>query len=124
VIEKKIEVCIGTSRAKDVRARLSLMVVDADQVLSEQYHSVAIMPGDDTSVIREIIEKHIGDPNGGVPGAPWPKIPDESWAEVEAHCAIVHKPAVVEAYKAQIAAAEASRVTEAEKVASAQVSVS
>lgn len=104
-IEKKIEICIGTDRAKNLRVRLSLLVVDGDATLSEHFHSVAIEPGADLAAIRAGVEAHITTPNGGVPGAPWPKIPDSEWADVEAHVGIAHKPEIV----ARFAAAKATR---------------
>jgi hypothetical protein len=108
-IEKRIEVCIGTSRSKDVRVRLSLLIVDGGAVLAENFHSIAIMPGDDAVSIRAAIEAHLANPDGGIPGAPWPAIPDAEWADVEAHCGIVHKPAVVAAYQARIEALKGNK---------------
>jgi hypothetical protein len=99
MIEKKIEVCIGTDRAKHVRARLSLLLVEDGRVISEQYHSMDIYPGADLSALRATNEAHLATPGGGIPGAPWPSIPDEQWAEIEQHCAIVHKPSVIAAYE-------------------------
>lgn len=95
---KKIEICIGTDRAKHVRARLSLLSADG----SEHYHSINIAPGDDLAAIRAANEADICSPTSKVPGAPWPKIPDEAWADVEAHCAIIHKAAVVAAHRASV----------------------
>ena len=99
MIEKKIEICIGTDRTKHLRARLSLLVVEDGRILSEQYHSINIEPGANLAAIRAANEAHLANPNGGIPGAPWPKIPDAEWAEVEQHIAIVHKPEVVAAYR-------------------------
>lgn len=104
MITKKIEHCIGTDRSGFVRARLSLLVVEGDTVLSEKYHSINISPGADLDAIRAANEAHLADPNGGIPGAPWPRIPDAAWADVEAHCAIVHKPAVVAVFAERTAA--------------------
>lgn len=104
MIEKKIAVCVGTDRAKFVVARLSLMVVDDGRILSEQYHRINIAPGADLTKLRKENEDHLAMADGGVPGAPWPKIPDEEWAEVEAIIGVVHKPAVVEKYAAARAA--------------------
>jgi hypothetical protein len=92
MIEKKIEVCIGTDRQGGVRARLSLLLVDGGQVIHEHFHSVTLMPGDDCAVIRANVEAHIAAPNGGVPGAPWPAIPDAEWAKVEAVIPVFHTP--------------------------------
>lgn len=114
---KKIEICIGTDRAKNVRARLSLLVVDdSGAVLVENYHSVALMPGDDLEQVRAAVEAHLADPQGGIPGAPWPAIPDEEWADVQAHCAIVQKPAIVAAY---LTAKHAREQEQAAKLAAA-----
>src|SRR5690348_13970422 len=101
MIEKKIEICVGTDRAKFLRARLSLLIVENGRVLSEQYHSINIEPGADTDALRAANEAHLADPNGGIPGAPWPKIPDSEWADVEACIGIIHKPEVVASFKAQ-----------------------
>jgi hypothetical protein len=114
MIEKKIAVCIGTDRAKHVRARLSLMLVDGDTVLSEHYHSVGLVPGADLAALRELVEAHIARPDG-VPGAPWPKIPDAEWQEVVDCVAAVQKPAVVQAYRARAAAEEAIREAQRKK---------
>lgn len=91
-MEKKIIICVGTDINKSIRIRLSLMIVDQESVLSEQYHSVSIFPGADLLQIRTAIEAHLSTPNGGIPGAPWPKIPDEEWAEVEQIASILHTP--------------------------------
>ena len=109
MIVKKIEVCVGTDRAKFLRVRLSLLVVEGDTVLSEQYHSINIEPGGNLAVIRAANEAHLANPDGGILGAPWPKIPDAEWAEVEQHIAIVHKPEVVTAYRARIASTKEAR---------------
>ena len=108
MIVKKIEVCVGTDRAKFLRVRLSLLVVEGDTVLSEQYHSINIEPGGNLAAIRAANEAHLANPDGGIPGAPWPKIPDAEWAEVEQHIAIVHKPAVIADYRARQEAARAA----------------
>lgn len=100
MIEKKIEICVGTDRMKCLRARLSLLVVENGRVLSEQYHSINIEPGADLAAIRAANEAHLASLRSGIPGAPWPKIPDAEWAEVEQHAAIIHKPEVVTAYRA------------------------
>ena len=111
MIEKRIELCIGTDRQKFVRARLSLLVIDTDNPdvpMAEHYHSINVAPGDDLARIRAANEAHLADPKGGIPGAPWPKIPDDAWADFESHLAIVHTPAVVTAFKARVAAAQAA----------------
>ena len=109
MIEKKITICIGTDDSKHFRARLSLWYVENSVWDRRGYHSINIEPGADLAYIRSANELHLADPNGGVPGAPWPKIPDAEWAEVEQHIAIVHKPEVVAAYRARIAAAKEAR---------------
>lgn len=111
-IEKKIEICIGTDRSKHFVARLSLLLVDdAGSVMLEYFHRINIEPGADLAAIRAANEAHLANPDRGIPGAPWPAIPDAEWAEVEQHIAIVHKPEVVTAYKAKISerAKEANR---------------
>lgn len=105
MIEKKIEICVGSDRAKCLRARLSLLIVENGRVLSEQYHSINIEPGADLAAIRAANEAHLANPDGGIPGAPWPAIPESEWADVERHIAIIHKPEVVSAF---IAAKDAS----------------
>lgn len=109
MIEKKIELCIGSDRQKLLRARLSLLVVENGRVLSEQYHSISIEPGADLAAIRAANEAHLANPDGGIPGAPWPKIPDAEWADVEQHIAILHKPEVVSEFQAARAAQSAAR---------------
>lgn len=107
MIKKRIEICFGTDRDKFLRARLSLLVMEGDNVLSEQYHSINIAPGADLAALRAANEAHLADPKGGVPGAPWPKIPDSEWSDLERHVAITHKPEIVIAFKAKREAAEA-----------------
>jgi hypothetical protein len=107
MIEKKIEICIGTDRAKNVRARISLLLVDDGNVIHEHYHSIAIEPGADLASLRATNEKHIATPNGGIPGAPWPAIPDDEWYKVVAVVNILHTPKVVsEHLKTQTQVAE------------------
>lgn len=105
--EKRIETCIGTDEAKHLRARLSLLVVDGARVTFRHYHSINIEPGADLAHLRAVNEAHLANPDGSIPDAPWPKIPDDQWADVEAHVAIVHKPVVVQAFRAERAAREA-----------------
>lgn len=90
-MEKKIEVCIGTDRSKGLRIRLSLLFVENGETIHEQYHSAMLMPGDNFDEVRKNIESHIGMVGGGVPGAPWPKIPDSEWEKVTTIATIVHK---------------------------------
>lgn len=104
MIEKKIEVCIGTDRGQNVRARLSLLVVDGDTVLSEQYHSINLTPGADPTQNRASVEAHLAIPQdqGGIPGGPWPAIPDAEWAKVTGTVAVFHTPEVVEKQRVAI----------------------
>ena len=95
MIEKRIEICIGTDRAKHVRARLSLLLVDGANVINEQYHSISIEPGADLAALRAGNEAHIAKSDGGVPGAPWPAIPDDEWEKVVKCCTVVHTPDVL-----------------------------
>ena len=103
MIEKKIEICIGSDRTKILRVRLSLLIVEDGRVLSEQYHSIQIHPGADLAYIRTANEVHLADPNGAIPGAPWPKIPDKDWDDIKAHCNIIHKPDIIEKYNLMLA---------------------
>jgi hypothetical protein len=103
-IEQRIETCIGTDEAKMVRVRLSLLLVDGSsgRVVSRHYHSAPVAPGDDLAVLRAKLEADLA--AGWISGMAWPKIPNEQWADVEAHVAIVQKPVVVEAYRQGVAA--------------------
>ena len=95
MIEKRIEICIGTDRSKHVRARLSLLLVDGVNIVNEHYHSISIEPGADLAALRAGNEAHIAKSDGGVPGAPWPAIPDDEWAKVVKCCTVVHTPDVL-----------------------------
>lgn len=97
MIEKRIAVCIGTDRAGNVRARLSLMLADGDNIISESYHSVSIAPGEDADQIRAAVENHIGmsAEESGVPGSPWPAIPDDEWAKIIGVMNVIQTPDVV-----------------------------
>lgn len=97
-MEKKIEVCIGTDRHNCIQVRLSLMIVDGETVLSEHYHRVNIEPGQDVEEQRKRVEEHIAAPTGGVPGAPWPPIPDEEWQKVTGTITAIHTPERVEKF--------------------------
>jgi hypothetical protein len=118
MIEKIIEICIGTDRSKHIRARLSLLLVDGGNVIHEHYHSISIEPGADLAALRAGNEAHIAKPGGGVPGAPWPAIPDDEWAKVEKCCVVVHTPDVLfkatAEVEAQIADIQAKRAILAE----------
>lgn len=100
MIEKKIEICIGTDRLKCIRARLSLLLIENGKTLIEHYHSINLEPGADLAMLRAVNEAHIGDPNGDIPGAPWPKIPDAEWQEVLDCVGVIQKPEAVLRYKA------------------------
>jgi hypothetical protein len=104
LVEKRVEICVGTDRSKAFIARLSLLLIIDGQIANEYYHRIPIQPGDDLSVIRAANENNLLDPNSGIPFGPWPKIPDEEWQEVEQLVGIVHKPSVVAAYKERIEA--------------------
>lgn len=94
-IEKKVEICIGTDRAKCVRVRLSLILLEGGVELDHFFHSMTIEPGADLELARNALEEHIATPKGGVPGAPWPAIPDAEWERAVQHIAIEHTPEVV-----------------------------
>ena len=91
---KKIDICVGTDRSRNIRVRLSLMYLDDDtqEVISEHYHSGVLQPGDDPAALRASWDGHISKPGGGVPGAPWPAIPDAEWNEVLAVVNALHTP--------------------------------
>lgn len=91
---KKIDICVGTDRSRNLRVRLSLLYLDdaTGEVISEHYHSGVLQPGDDPAKLRAAWEAHLAMPNGGIPGAPWPKIPDAEWNEVLAMIPILHTP--------------------------------
>ena len=88
---KNIIVCVGTDDSKNIRVRLSLI---ADEGMPPLYHSVSLVPGADPALVRIAIENDLARPysESGIPGAPWPKIPDEEWAEVEAIESVIHTP--------------------------------
>lgn len=88
---KQIKVCIGTDDKKNIRVRLSLI---AGEGMPPLYHSIALSPGDSVGNIRSLVEAHLAMPyeDSKIPGAPWPKIPDEEWAEVEQIVSILHTP--------------------------------
>lgn len=108
---KKIDICVGTDRARNIRVRLSLMIVDDESgdVVSEQFHSGVLQPGDDPQVLRDTWEAHLA-MKGGIPGAPWPKIPDAEWAEVVAIVGVLHTDERKAARRAQVIAADATEV--------------
>ena len=101
-MQKKIECCIGTDRVGFVRARLSLILLDDNGAeMLERYHSVNIEPGSDLAATRAAVEAHLANPQGGIPGAPWPAIPDDVWKTVEDTCAIIQTPAKIKAQEAR-----------------------
>ena len=89
---KKIDICVGTDRDRNLRVRLSLMYVDdaTGEIISEHYHSGVLQPGDDPAALRASWEAHLAKPGGGIPGAPWPAIPDAEWNEVLAYVGVAH----------------------------------
>ena len=92
---KKIDICVGTDRMRNIRVRLSLLTVDDDgEVLSEHYHSGVLQPGDDPQALRDAWDAHLSMPKAqsGIPGSPWPAIPDVEWNEVLAIVATLHTP--------------------------------
>ena len=91
---KKIDICVGTDRNRNIRVRLSLLFIDdaSGAVMSEHYHSGTLLPGDNPQALRDAWDAHLANPEGGIPGAPWPKIPDAEWAEVEQIVSILHTP--------------------------------
>ncbi len=96
--EKKIEICLGTDRSRVVRVRLSLLIVEGEGVLSEAYHTISIPPDAALTGLRAANEAHLAAPNGGIPGAPWPPIPDAEWAKVEGVIDILHTKEVNAVY--------------------------
>ena len=94
---KKIDICVGTDRERNIRVRLSLMIVDDESgdVLSEQFHSGVLAPGDDPASLRAAWNAHLAQ-KGSIPGAPWPAIPDTEWNEVLAVVAALHTPERIE----------------------------
>lgn len=61
-------------------------------VMAEHYHSGSLAPGDSPQALRDAWEAHLANPDGGIPGAPWPKIPDAEWNEVLAIVNTLHTP--------------------------------
>ena len=100
---KKIDICIGTDRSRNLRVRLSLLYLDdvTQEVISEHYHSGMLQPGDDPAALRAAWEAHLAQSGGGIPGAPWPKIPDPEWNEVLALLPILHTPERIVKFKAE-----------------------
>lgn len=100
---KKIDICVGTDRGRNIKVRLSLMMVDEiGDVLSEQYHGGTLHPGDDPQALRDAWDAHLSMPKAqsGIPGAPWPAIPDAEWNEVLAIVKALHTPERCAARKA------------------------
>ena len=93
---KKIELKTEVNRDKSVSIRLSLLRIDdenPDDVM-ETFHRITLRPGDDLAFFRAENERHLAQPFSvsGIKGAPWPKIPDEEWVEVEQIVSILHTP--------------------------------
>lgn len=103
-MDKRIEVCIGTSRDNTVRVRLSLIVFDENSDLSENFHSMNLAPGDSLEDARTALESHLSQnfSVSGIPGAPWPPIPDEEWQKVTGVIPVFHTKSVVEAYQSRL----------------------
>lgn len=101
---KKIDICVGTDRFRNIRVRLSLLFIDDDtgSVIAEHFHSGTLHPGDDPNALRDAWNAHLSNPNGGIPSAPWPAIPNEEWAEVEQIVAILHTPSRIAERAAQV----------------------
>ena len=91
---KKIDICVGTDRERNIRVRLSLLFIDdaSGTVIAEKYHSGTLQPGDNPQSLRDAWDAHLSNPDGGIPGAPWPKIPDAEWNEVLAIVNTLHTP--------------------------------
>ncbi len=102
MIKKKIEICLGTDRSQVVRVRLSLLIIEDESVLSEAYHTISIPPGANPTSLRAANEAHLAAPSGGIPGAPWPPIPDSEWAKVEGVLDILHTKEVKAAYQKKL----------------------
>lgn len=103
-MEKRIVICIGTDESKHVRARLSLLLMEGEDVGFRHYHSISIEPGADLVEVRAANEAHIAKPGGGVPMAPWPAIPDEEWEKVEKCCTVIHTPEILFAATTEVEA--------------------
>ena len=91
---KKIDICVGTDRERNLRVRLSLLYLDDEtgDIITEHYHSGNLQPGDDPAKLRAHWEAHLARPDGGIPGAPWPTIPDAEWNEVLGIVQLLHTP--------------------------------
>lgn len=94
---KKIDFATGTDRGRNLRVRLSLMIVDdtdEEQVFSEQYHSVSIAPDDDVETVLAEVTAHLSKPfsESQMPGAPWPSLTTEQIAEIKALAGVIHTP--------------------------------
>ena len=91
---KKIELKIEVNRDKSVSIRLSLLRIDEENPDDEieTFHRIMLVPGSDIVAVRAANEAHLSMPyiKSGIKGAPWPKIPDEEWAEVEAVASLIH----------------------------------
>jgi hypothetical protein len=107
---KIIKVAIGTDAGLGFRARLSLIVQDDDgAVLSDRPHSINVNPTDDIDEVRAAVEQHLAQPfeQSGIPGAPWPAIPDDEWRKAVAMRAIWHPAEVIADCRARAAEEQA-----------------
>lgn len=86
---KKITISVGSDESRNIRIRITL---SSDGF--KHFHTTTCRPGDDLSQVRAALEAHIAMPyeQNSIPGSPWPKIPDEEWAEVEQIASILHTP--------------------------------
>lgn len=93
---KKIQIKTEIEKDKSISIRLSLFRIDDENPddYIETFHRIFLRPGDDPIVFRAANEAHLAMPyaQSGIKGAPWPKIPDEEWSEVEAIVALMHTP--------------------------------
>lgn len=84
MLDKLIELCIGTQRDGGVRVRLSLLLFVNGRQIHEHFHSFMLMPGDDPAIARKNVESHLAlaESANSIPGAPWGPIPDTEWSKV------------------------------------------
>ena len=83
-----------------IQIRFALDLTEDGNRISRQWHRVSIEPGAALATIRAANETHFANPNGGVPGAPWPAIPDAEWNEVLEYVKIAHTPERIAAFHA------------------------
>ena len=99
-MEKQIAVCIGTDINGGVRVRLSLLLMDGDNLIHEHYHAAMLLPGDDPAELRRILETALARPDAPAGGS-WPAIPDAEWSKVTTVLAAFHTPDKIEKRKAR-----------------------